>query len=179
MKYLIFFILLFLVFLVYIYNLILLKENRLKNAFSCLDIILKKRFDLIPNLVSIVKKYAEYESDILKEVVLIRNDKCSVSEVKKEIELNRKLDDELEKINLLIENYPNLKSSKNFIKLQESLAEIEDEVSAARRMYNAHCTVYNTFIQMFPINIFAFIFGFKCYMLFEIPENERTSKKWI
>lgn len=175
MSYIFFIIIALIIIFVAVYNMILSRENKLINSKASIDVILKKRFDLIPNLVSIVKEYSQYESNILKKIVGLRNKTNNVSN----FEISNKLDLELEKIKLLVEKYPNLKSSKNFLELQEALRDLEDEISAARRTYNAHCTSYNTFIKIFPLNIVSYVFGFKEYPLFEISNEERKNQSWL
>lgn len=169
-----------LVVLILIYNILISKRNRVKNAFSSIDVMLKKRFDLIPNLYDLVKKYMEHEKGILERITELRsainNGNSSENEkIKNTKELNRIM----EQINLTAENYPDLKASSNFLHLQATLADLEEQISAARRTYNANATEYNTFIEMFPLNLFAFLFGFKQYSLFEAEEYERAARYWF
>ena len=167
------------VFLVIIYNIMLKKRNKVKTAFSSLDVMLKKRYDLMPNLVSMVQKYMLHESDLLTKLTQLRTKAQNTSSIDESIELNNQIDDMMRMLNVSVEGYPELKSNQNFLHMQAVLNEVEEQISAARRTYNAHVEVYNTFIGMIPMNIFALIFRFKQYKLFEISEAERESKIWM
>lgn len=158
------------VILITIYNTMLKKRNKVKTAFSSLDVMLKKRYDLMPNLVSMVQKYMTHESDLLTRLT---------DSIDESIEINNQIDDTMRKLNVSVEGYPDLKSNQNFLHMQAVLNDVEEQISAARRTYNAHVESYNNFVGMIPMNIFAFIFRFKQYKLFEISENERKSKIWM
>jgi len=168
------------VILIVLYNLLVGKRNRVKNALASIDVMLKKRFDVIPNLYDLVKRHMEHESEILEKLTMLRTNmsKENISDNEK-IDQNKELDHIIEQINLSVENYPELKSSKNFLQLQSTLADIEEQISAARRTYNANATEYNTYVNMFPINLFAFLFRFKEYSLFEAEEYERVNRSWF
>ena len=167
------------VVLIVIYNTMLKKRNKVKTAFSSMDVMLKKRYDIMPNLVSMVQKYMAHESDILTRLTELRTKAQNTNSIDESIELNAQIDDTLRKLNVSVEGYPDLKSNQNFLHMQAVLNDVEEQISAARRTYNAHVEVYNTFIGMIPINIFAFIFRFKQYKLFEITETERENKIWM
>lgn len=167
------------VILIVIYNTMLKKRNKVKIAFSSMDVMLKKRYDIMPNLVSMVQKYMAHESDILTRLTELRTKAQNTNSIDESIELNAQIDDTLRKLNVSVEGYPDLKSNQNFLHMQAVLNDVEEQISAARRTYNAHVEVYNTFIGMIPINIFAFIFRFKQYKLFEITETERENKIWM
>lgn len=167
------------VILIVIYNTMLKKRNKVKTAFSSMDVMLKKRYDIMPNLVSMVQKYMAHESDILTRLTELRTKAQNTNSIDESIELNAQIDDALRKLNVSVEGYPDLKSNQNFLHMQAVLNDVEEQISAARRTYNAHVEVYNTFIGMIPINIFAFIFRFKQYKLFEITETERENKIWM
>lgn len=175
-----FFIVVVIIVLIGMYNFLIGKRNRVKNAFSSIDVMLKKRFDLIPNLYDLVKKYMEHESGILEKITTIRTSisKSNVTDNEK-IEQSREMDKLLKQINIMAENYPDLKASSNFLQLQGTLSDIEEQISAARRTYNANATEYNTYIDMFPINLFAFVFRFKSYSLFEAEEYEKINRHWF
>ena len=165
--------------LIIIYNLMLVKKNKVKTAFSSMDVILKKRYDVMPNLVSMVQKYMEHESGVLTELTRIRENIDTTKDINESIELNKRIDNEIRRVRLAVENYPDLKASNNFLHMQATLNDIEEQISAARRTYNAHVEVYNTFIGMIPLNIFAFIFMFRKFEQFEITNEERESKIWM
>lgn len=167
------------VVLIVIYNTMLKKRNKVKTAFSSMDVMLKKRYDIMPNLVSMVQKYMAHESDLLTRLTELRTKAQNTNSIDESIELNAQIDDTLRRLNVSVEGYPDLKSNQNFLHMQAVLNDVEEQISAARRTYNAHVEVYNTFIGMIPINIFAFIFRFKQYKLFEITETERENKIWM
>ena len=162
------------VILITIYNTMLKKRNKVKTAFSSLDVMLKKRYDLMPNLVSMVQKYMTHESDLLTRLTELRVKAQNTNSIDESIEINT-----MRKLNVSVEGYPDLKSNQNFLHMQAVLNDVEEQISAARRTYNAHVESYNNFVGMIPMNIFAFIFRFKQYKLFEISENERKSKIWM
>jgi LemA protein len=159
-----------------IYNSFIYKRNVVKNVFSTIDVLLKKRFDLIPNLVSTVKGYAKHEEIVFTRIAELRNlaKKEDMSDDEK-IELDGKVNSEMKRLMAVVENYPELKADKNFLNLQITMTEIEDQISAARRAYNAGVTEFNNACEMFPTNIFAGIFGFKRKVLFQISSNEKEN----
>ena len=166
-------ILLFLVSIfVFFYNVMLIKRNKASNAFSSLDVMLKKRYDLIPNLVNVVRGYSDFEKSVFTDITKLRNELINSNDKNEILEKNVSLAIELNKLIAYVENYPDLKANKNYLELQKSLYKIEEQISAARRTYNAHVTNYNNFIQFFPNNIFAKIFGFKRLEWFVFEEND-------
>lgn len=178
MEYKILIIIIFFILLITYYNIIRTKYNNVKNAYSTLDIMLKKRYDLVPNLVNVVKGYAKHEKSALETIIKLRNNIDNVKTREKLFESNDILEKALQEINFLTEGYPDLKADKNFLYLQELLYDIEENISAARRTYNAHVTNYNNFIIMFPNNLFAKLFAFKIIPLFKINNEERKGKIW-
>ncbi len=158
------------------YNGLVGKRNQVQNAFAGIDAYLKKRYDLIPNLVAAVQQYMQHEKGVLNEITLLRTNvmKENISNDEK-IELNNKISHALKSINLAVENYPDLKANTNFLQLQSSLNETEEQLSAARRSFNASVKSYNNSVQMFPTNILAAIMGFKAKTFFETSETERTN----
>lgn len=151
------------------YNSLIKKRNSVKQAKSSIDVYLKQRFDLIPNLVDCVKGYAKYEQNLLESITKLRAEYNETQDLEKGSKLNGKLNQLL----AVVENYPELKASENFLELQKSLTKMEDQLQAARRLYNMDVTSYNTTLQTFPNNIFALLFGFKSEPLFEL-EAEAT-----
>ena len=162
MKYIILFIISILVIIVIYYNIMLKKENKIKNALATLDVMYKKRIDLIPNLVNVIKGYMFHEKDILKNITSLRNNSS-----------NEEIDNKIQELLILSENYPNLKANENFLSLQDKLKVIEDEISAGRRTYNAHVVNYNIFISMIPNVFFAKLLHFKKYELFKIDNDKK------
>ncbi|MFH1771796.1 MAG: LemA family protein [Candidatus Omnitrophota bacterium] len=161
---------------VVMYNSLVGKKNQVSNVFASIDALLKKRYDLIPNLVSTVKTYMKHEQNTLTNITEIRAKATSgrISDDEK-VDLDNKMSKMLGGIMVAVENYPDLKANQNFLQLQASLNEIEEQVSAARRAYNAAVTDYNNAIEMFPTNIMATMMNYKNKRLFEIAENERAN----
>lgn len=158
------------------YNTIIKKRNQVENAMSSTDVILKKRYDLIPNLVESVKRYMQYEEKTLSKITelrssLIDNKNTVADKLQKENELSSLLG----RVIVSIENYPDLKSNTNMLHLQQSLMEIEEQVSAARRSYNTSVMQYNNTIETIPSNIMAGIIGAGRKSYFEIIEAEKEN----
>lgn len=150
--------------------------NRVKEAFSTMDVYLKKRFDLIPNLVETVKSYANYENKTLEDIIKARNSYDNFSNEKK-LEENKKAVNEINKLIALTESYPELKANENFIKLSEQLTSIENDIANSRKYYNATVREYNNKIGIFPNNIVAKLFNHKEEKMFSVNENERDNIK--
>ncbi len=159
-----------------IYNGLVRLRVLVKNAFADIDVQLKKRHDLVPNLVETVKGYAAHERATLENVVKARQMAISASTPDDKMKSENMLTQALRQLFAVVENYPNLKANENFLRLQEELSRIEDAIQNARRYYNAVVRDYNTRIMMFPSNIVASMFGFKPEQFFEIgAEEERTA----
>ena len=154
-------------FVIVEYNMMVKLKKQMNNSYSVIDVYLQKRFDLIPNLVEVTKGYANYEKDILSKITEYRT---SYNQNKDKESLN-KLNDEYNNLMLVVENYPDLKASEQFLNLQKSLSKVESELQAARRIYNTDTTKYNTKLSVFPSNIIANIFGFKEGELFELEDR--------
>ena len=175
--FLIIIIILLIVYIMASYNNFVKLNNKIKEAFSTMDVYLKKRWDLVPNLVEVVKGYAKHESETLESIVNLRNsayDKMSVTE---KIETNQQLTNGISKLIAVAESYPELKASQNFSDLMNQLSKVEDEIANSRKYYNAVVRQLNTKVEMFPSNIIAKIFGFKVSKMFEAGENERNNVK--
>jgi LemA protein len=159
-----------------IYNSLIGKKNQVENIFAGVDAVLKKRFDLIPNLVASVSQYMEHEKSILEKVTQLRSEamKPNISTEQK-ISLDSKLTSALGAINLAMEAYPDLKANENIMHLQRSLNEIEEQISAARRAYNQAVTDLNNSIEMFPTNIIAGWMRLQRKAVFEITTTERQN----
>ena len=143
------------------YNSFVKLNNRVREAFSTMDVYLKKRWDLIPNIVETVKDYAKHESQVLEDIVKLRNssyDKMSLSD---KIETNQQLSGELSKIMAVAESYPDLKASQNYSDLINQLSKIEDEIANSRKYYNAVVRNLNTKVEMFPSNLIAKMLYFR------------------
>jgi len=159
-----------------IYNSLIGKKNQVENIFAGVDTVLKKRFDLIPNLVASVSQYMEHEKSTLEKVTELRAQamKPGISDEQK-INLDAKLTTALGAINIAMEAYPDLKANENVMHLQRSLNEIEEQISAARRAYNQAVTDLNNAIEMFPTNIVAGWMNLQRKAVFEITVSERQN----
>jgi len=158
------------------YNSLVGKKNAVENAFASIDTILKKRYDLIPNLVATVKQYMEHERGLLEKVTELRAKALQGNVSNDEaVGLNNELNKALGGIMVAVENYPDLKANTNFIDQQRTLTEVEEQLSAARRAFNAAVTDFNNAVEMFPTNILAGMMHYTRRQLFEIPEVERQN----
>lgn len=157
------------------YNSFVGKRNSADLAFSTIDVLLKKRYDLIPNLVASVKQYMTHESETFTKVAELRTRAMAAPSADEAVALNNQLGAALRGLMVQVERYPELKANENFLQLQRSLNEMEEQLSAARRSYNASVTEWNNAVQMFPGNLFAGLFGFARRALLETPEAERAN----
>lgn len=158
------------------YNSLVVLRNRVKDQWAQIDVQLKRRFDLIPNLVETVKSYANYENKTLEDIIKARNSYDNFSNEKK-IEENKKAVNEINKLIALTESYPELKANENFIKLSDQLTSIENDIANSRKYYNATVREYNNKIGIFPNNIVAKLFNHKEEKMFSVSENERDNVK--
>lgn len=159
-----------------IYNSIIQRKNQVENAFGGMDAQLKKRYDLIPNLVATVEQYAKHEKGLFNEITQLRTQATSGNLSNDEkVELDNKISRSMQNLMVNVENYPDLKASSNFINLQRSLNEVESQISASRRAFNASVTDYNNGIETFPNSIMAGIMNMTRKNVFEIPKTEREN----
>lgn len=159
------------------YNGLVKANNLVKEAFSTMDVYLKKRWDLIPNLVEVVKGYAKHENEILDEITSLRTNSYESMSTDKKIDVNQQLSQGISKIMAISENYPDLKASENFLQLSNDLTKIEDDIANSRKYYNGSVRLFNNKIEMFPSNIVASIFGFKQANMFEANTEEKNNVK--
>lgn len=164
------------VIFILIYNSLVAKKNQVENIFASVDTMLKKRYDLIPNLVASAQEYMVHEKSLLQEVTKLRAEaaKPSITDNQK-VALDSKMSGALGSIMVAMENYPELKANENIIHLQQVLHETEEQISAARRAYNQSVTDYNNAIEMIPTSIVASLIGYKRKTLFEIEVSEREN----
>lgn len=160
-----------------LYNSFVKLNNKVKEAFSTMDVYLKKRWDLIPNIVETVKGYAKHEKDTLKEVVELRNSTYDKMSDEEKIKTNEQLSSGINKIMALAEAYPDLKANENFKDLSKQLTKVEDDIANSRKYYNGVVRIYNNKVEMFPSNIFAGLFGYKSKAMFEARATERENVK--
>ena len=159
------------------YNALIQLRNRVKDQWSQIDVLLKRRNDLIPNLVETVKGYASHEKDTLDAVINARNKALSATTTHDEMEASGELTKALGRLLALTEAYPDLKANTNFIKLQDSLKETEDKIAHARQFYNDAVLTYKNKLEMFPSNLVASMFHFKPEEFFEAQEAEKEVPK--
>jgi len=162
------------IYIIYQYNGLVQLRNRVKNAWSQIDVQLKRRADLIPNLVETVKGYAKHEKTVFENVTKARSSLMNAKTVQENAEANNMLTDSLKSLFAVAENYPELKASENFRQLQAQLSEIEDKIAYSRQFYNDTVLMFNNKVQMFPSNILASLFHFTEAEYFEIAESDRA-----
>lgn len=159
------------------YNSLVQLRNKVRDQFSQIDVQLKRRADLIPNLVETVKGYAKHESETFEKVIQARNSYASAKTDDEKIKASKDLTAGISKIFALAESYPELKANENFLNLQSQLKEVEDKISYSRQFYNDSVLMYNNKIEMFPSNIVASIFNFSKETFFEANEADRENVK--
>lgn len=166
------------IYFIAIYNGFIKLKNSVDEAFSTIDVYLKKRYDMIPNLVATVKGYAAHEKETLEGVVAARNSFATAKTIDEKIASDNMLEGALTKLFALSEAYPNLKANENFMTLQMEIKEVETDLAQARKYYNGTVKNFNTKCDMFPSNLIAQKMNFKKYPYFEIKnENERENVK--
>ena len=159
------------------YNSLVKLSNSVKEAFSTMDVYLKKRWDLIPNIVETVKGYAKYERETLESVVKLRNSAYDKMSQNDKMVTNDQVTGALSKLMALSESYPDLKANQNFLDLSAQLTKIEEDIANSRKYYNAVVKELNNKVQMFPSNIISKLFGFQEIKMFEISEKEKENIK--
>ncbi len=164
-------------FLIFGYNRLISLKNRVENSWHQVDVQLRRRYDLIPNLVEAVKGYATHEKELFESVTRARTAAISAQTVKEQSEAENMLTQTLKSLFAVAENYPELKASQNFMMLQEELSGTESKIAYARQFYNDSVMTYNETIQKFPTNIIASLFNFKEKDYFEIEGEAREPVK--
>lgn len=159
------------IWIVVVFNSLIRLKNRVKEAWADIDVQLKRRYDLIPNLVATVQGYAAHEKEVFQKVTEARTRAMGAQTMKEHSEAENFLSQTLKSLFAVVENYPDLKASQNFLELQRELTDTEDKIQAARRFYNGNVRDFNTKIEVFPANIIANLFNFKKIDFFEITEN--------
>ena len=160
-----------------IYNVFVKANNKVEEAFATMDVYLKKRWDLIPNIVEIVKGYTKHEKNTLCSVIKMRNTTYDNMTDNEKIKTNENLSKNINKIMALAESYPDLKANENFKDLSTQLSQIEDDIANSRKYYNATVRDFNNKVEMFPSNLIARIFGYKSRNMFAVNEEERENVK--
>ena len=161
-----------------IYNSLIRVKNKVKNARSQIDVQLKKRYDLVPNLIQTVKGYMKHEKTVLEDITKMRSKAIDTKDISSEMKINDKMSKAISGIlNVAVENYPDLKASKNFLMLQEELSGIENKIAYSRQYYNDAVMDYNNRIEMFPTNVFANLLNFKEEKFLETPAEQKKNIK--
>ena len=163
--------------LIAVYNGLITLKNRTKEAWSDIDVQLKRRYDLIPNLVESVKGYAKHEKELLNEVTKARTEAMQTKGLADKAAKENMLSETIKSLFAVAENYPDLKANQNFLHLQEELSDTENKIEAARRFYNGNVRDFNIKIQVFPNNMVANQLGFKEFELFEAQAGEKEPVK--
>lgn len=159
-----------------LYNKLIARKNGVKNAFAAVDVQLKKRYDLIPNLVATVRQYMEHERGLLSEITALRSRAVQPGLAPQErMEIDNQMTQKLHQLNVQIENYPNLKANESFMSLQNTLSQVEQEIAMTRNFYNSSVTQYNTNIQQFPNVLLAGLLGFQPEAVLETAAGERVN----
>ena len=169
-------VLLAIIFMAY-YNKFILKGNRIDNSLAQIDVQLKKRADLVPNLMETVKAYAKHEKSIIKEVTEARKELVGAKNLPAKVKAGDTLQNALKSVFAIAENYPQLRANENFLHLQQELTAIEDKVAYARQFYNDSILDFNNSIKVFPGKMFASLYGVKHRPYLEITEKERAVPK--
>ncbi len=160
-----------------LYNSLITAKVRIQEALSHIDVQLKRRTDLIPNLLETVKGYAKHEKELLENITKARTSLMSAKTTHDKAEANNMLSDTLKSLFAVAENYPDLKANQNFGKLQDELSDTENKIAYSRQFYNSNVMDYNTKVAVFPNSIIANMFGFKAAEFFEAQEEERKPVK--
>jgi LemA protein len=162
---------------VLLFNGLIKLRNRVEEAWSDIDVQLKRRYDLIPNLIETVKGYAKHEKEVLESVTEARTRAMGASDTKDQVEAENMLSDTLKSLFAVSENYPDLKANQNFLELQKELSDTENKIQASRRFYNGNVRDFNTKIQTFPNNMIAGTLSFSQKEFFEAEEGEKENIK--
>lgn len=168
---------LLILYVIITYNKLIILRNRVDDQFSQVDIQLKRRFDLIPNLINSVKEYVQHETETLEKIVHARENYVSASSTEEKIAASDALTGTLNKLFSLTESYPELKSNENFLKLQTELRDTEDKIAIARQFHNDIVLTYNNKVEMFPSKIVALMFNFKTKEFFKASHEEKENVK--
>jgi len=157
------------------YNNFIAKNNRVKQTESSISVMLKQRNDMIPNLVAAVQTYMGHENSTLTKIAELRAQMQQSNSEREQIQLGAEMSKKLADIKVAVENYPELKADKQFLKLEDSIEEMEYQLQAARRTFNAAAVDFNNYVQMFPSSIIASMKNYKPYELITIPESEKVN----
>lgn len=164
-------------FVILLYNSLIRLRNQVKNSWAQIDVQLKRRNDLIPNLIETVKGYMKHEKEVLENITKARSAMLKAGDMEGKAKASNMISDTLKSLFAVAENYPQLKANENFLQLQEELTGTENKIAYSRQSYNDMVMMLNTKLETFPNNVFAKMFSFKQEALFETPEEERKNVK--
>jgi LemA protein len=167
--------LLMVIWMISLYNGLVRLRNRRQNAFADIDVQLRQRHDLVPQLVETVKGYATHERELLAKITEARSAAMAATGIDDKIKAEQQLSSALAGLKVQVEAYPDLKANQNFLQLQEELSDIENKLAAARRFFNGATTEYNNAVESFPGNLIARNFGFKREIMFDLGEETRKN----
>ena len=156
-----------------IYVQLIKKKNQVKQAEGSIDVQLKKRYDLIPNILTIAKKFMEHERSLIEDITKLRTQATNANEMSEKIKLDNAIKGKMEQLMVNFENYPQLKSDATMVQAMETYAEVEEHIAAARRFYNSAVNELNNAVEIFPSSIIAGMLNIKAKPYFEIQENEK------
>ena len=159
------------------YNKLVRSRNKVRDQWAQIDVQLKRRYDLIPNIVETVKGYAKHEKEALEAVIAARSKALSATTPEEEMKADGDVSRALSKLLALTESYPELKANENFLKLQDSLSETENKIAYSRQFYNDNAKSYRNLVEMFPSNIVAKLFRFEPMAFFEASAEEKAAPK--
>lgn len=168
---------LIIIFFIISYNKLVRLRNNRENAFADIDVQLKQRHDLIPQLVEVVRGYATHEKETLQNVISARNQAIQASSIDDKIVAENKLSGALNGLRIVFEAYPDLKANQNFLQLQEEIADVENKLSSVRRYFNMATREYNNAVQVFPSNIVAGMTGFRTEKMFNVDSDRAAMEK--
>lgn len=157
-------------------NMVRLRNNR-ENAFADIDVQLKQRYDLIPQLVDVVKGYAKHEKETLTQVIALRNQALAAQTTNEKVAVENRISGLMPRFSMMSESYPDLKANANFMQLQEEMADIENKLAAVRRYFNSATREFNNAVQIFPNNLFAGLFGFQKAEMFDLGSERATHEQ--
>ncbi len=165
------------IYFIALYNKLVKLRNNRENAFADIDVQLKQRHDLIPQLVEVVRGYATHEKETLQNVVAARNQAMQATTIDDKIVAENKLSGALNGLKLTFEAYPDLKANQNFLQLQDEIADLENKLAAVRRYFNSATKEYNNGVQVFPSNIIAGMSGFRTEKMFDVGVDRQDMEK--
>ncbi len=165
------------IYLILTYNRGVGLRNYVQEAFATMDVYLKKRWDLVPNLIEIVKNYAKHEKTLLENLTKLRTKSYNNLSDAEKLDTNIQLGQQLSQIVAVAENYPDLKANQSYMLLMQQMAEIEDDIANARKYYNGTVREFNTFLDIFPTNLIGKLFGWQRVKMFEIEQEQRENIK--